>query len=58
MVRLESPNYPKVLEIQKRDKYDLLILDDISYVQKDQAETSGLFELIYPDFFGTRILEG
>ena len=33
-------------EIQKRDKYDLLIFDDISYVRKDQAETSGLFELM------------
>ena len=33
-------------EIQKLDKYDLLILDDISYVQKDHAETSVLFELI------------
>ena len=26
--------------------YDLLILDDIAYVTKDQAETSVLFELI------------
>ena len=33
-------------EIQKLDKFDLLILDDLSYVQKDQAETSVLFELI------------
>ena len=28
------------------DRYDLLILDDIAYVTKDQAETSVLFELI------------
>jgi chromosomal replication initiation ATPase DnaA len=28
------------------DKLDLLILDDLSYVRKDQAETSVLFELI------------
>jgi len=28
------------------DKYHLLILDDIAYVSKDQAETSALFELI------------
>jgi hypothetical protein len=28
------------------DKYHLLILDDIAYVSKDQAETSVLFELI------------
>ena len=27
-------------------RYDLLILDDITYVSKDQAETSVLFELI------------
>ncbi len=32
--------------IAKLDRYDLLILDDISYVRKDQAETSVLFELI------------
>jgi len=31
---------------QKLDRYDLLILDDIAYVTKDQAETSVLFELI------------
>jgi DNA replication protein DnaC len=32
--------------ITKLDKYQLLILDDIAYVTKDQAETSMLFELI------------
>ncbi len=32
--------------IAKLDKYHLLILDDITYVAKDQAETSVLFELI------------
>jgi DNA replication protein DnaC len=32
--------------IAKLDKYHLLILDDIVYVGKDQAETSVLFELI------------
>jgi|UniRef100_A0A8J4HB11 DNA replication protein DnaC len=32
--------------ISKLDRYQLLILDDISYVTKDQAETSVLFELI------------
>jgi DNA replication protein DnaC len=32
--------------IAKLDRYDLLILDDIAYVTKDQAETSVLFELI------------
>ena len=32
--------------LAKLDRYDLIILDDISYVRKDQAETSVLFELI------------
>jgi DNA replication protein DnaC len=32
--------------ITKLDKYQLLILDDITYVTKDQAETSVLFEVI------------
>lgn len=32
--------------IEKLDKYHLLILDDLSYVQKSQAETSVIFELI------------
>lgn len=32
--------------IAKLDKYQLLILDDLAYVAKDQAETSVLFELI------------
>lgn len=30
----------------KLDRFDLIILDDISYARKDQAETSVLFELI------------
>jgi DNA replication protein DnaC len=32
--------------LAKLDKYHLLILDDFTYVAKDQAETSVLFELI------------
>src|SRR5262249_18780452 len=32
--------------IAKLDKYHLLVLDDIAYIAKDQAETSVLFELI------------
>ena len=32
--------------LAKLDKYHLLILDDLAYVTKDQAETSVLFELI------------
>jgi DNA replication protein DnaC len=33
-------------EIARLDRFDLLILDDLSYVRRDQAETSVLFELI------------
>jgi len=32
--------------LDKLDKYDCLILDDFGYVQKDELETSVLFELI------------
>ena len=32
--------------LARLDRYHLLILDDIAYVQKDQAETSVLFEFI------------
>jgi DNA replication protein DnaC len=32
--------------VARLDKYHLLILDDLAYVTKDQAETSVLFELI------------
>ena len=32
--------------IDKLDKFDLIVLDDLSYVRKDQVETSALFELI------------
>jgi DNA replication protein DnaC len=32
--------------IEKLDKYHLIVLDDLCYVRKDQAETSALFELI------------
>jgi DNA replication protein DnaC len=40
----QSLQLPQMLA--KLDRYDLLIMDDISYVRKDQAETSVLFELI------------
>jgi DNA replication protein DnaC len=33
-------------ELAKLDRFDLLVLDDLSYARKDQAETSVLFELI------------
>lgn len=32
--------------LQKLDRFDLLVLDDLGYVQKSEAETSVLFELI------------
>jgi DNA replication protein DnaC len=32
--------------IHRLDRFDLLVLDDITYLSKDQAETSVLFELI------------
>lgn len=46
--RLQAARQALDLEmaISKLDKYDLLILDDLSYLHKNQAETSVLFELI------------
>ena len=46
--RLQTARRDLALEaaIAKLDKYDLLILDDLAYLTKDQAETSVLFELI------------
>ena len=46
--RLQVARQELALEsvIAKLDKYDLLVLDDLAYVSKDQAETSVLFELI------------
>ena len=46
--RLQSARQTLSLEsaLEKLDKYDLIILDDICYVRRDQAETSVLFELI------------
>ena len=32
--------------LKKLDRYDLLIIDDLGYVKKSEAETSVLFELI------------
>jgi DNA replication protein DnaC len=33
-------------ELAKLDRFDLIVLDDLSYARRDQAETSVLFELI------------
>jgi DNA replication protein DnaC len=46
--RLQTARQALALEstIEKLDKYHLIILDDLCYVRRDQAETSVLFELI------------
>ena len=46
--RLQSAHKELKLEgmLNRLNRYDLLILDDLSYVRKDQSETSVLFELI------------
>lgn len=42
--------------IDKLNRFDLLILDDLAYVTKDQAETSVLFELISARYENRSIL--
>jgi DNA replication protein DnaC len=46
--RLQTARQSLSLEtaIEKLDKHHLIILDDLCYVRRDQAETSALFELI------------
>ena len=44
--RSPAANSPSKPPSPRLDKYHLLILDDLAYVTKDQAETSVLFELI------------
>jgi len=46
--RLQTARQALALEsaIEKLDKYHLIILDDLRYVRRDQAETSVLFEMI------------
>jgi DNA replication protein DnaC len=46
--KLQAARRDLVLEpaLAKLDRFDLVILDDIAYAQKDHAETSVLFELI------------
>src|SRR5271165_2337584 len=46
--RLQTARQALLLEnvLEKLDKYHLIILDDLCYVNRDQAETSVLFELI------------
>jgi DNA replication protein DnaC len=46
--RLQAARRDLVLEqaLARLDRFDLIILDDIAYAQKDQSETSVIFELI------------
>ena len=46
--KLQAARRDLVLEqaLARLDRFDLVILDDIAYAQKDQAETSVIFELI------------
>jgi DNA replication protein DnaC len=46
--RLQQARQALSLEsaIEKLDKYHVLVLEDLCYVRKDQAESSVLFELI------------
>ena len=46
--RLQAARRDLALEaaLAKLDRFDLILLDDITYAQKDQAESSVLFELI------------
>lgn len=48
MQKLQVARRDLVLEaaLAKLDRFDLIILDDITYAHKDQAETGVLFELI------------
>ena len=40
------PPYALAKALNKLDRYALLVIDDIGYVRKDEAETSVLFELV------------
>ena len=46
MLRIARQELALENALAKLDKFDLIILDDITYAHKDQAETSVLFELI------------
>lgn len=44
-LQVARPSLPLPSMPGKPDRFDLIVLDDLSYVGKDQAETSVLFEL-------------
>ena len=45
-LQLANKEYRLPEALTKLDKYSLIILDDIGYVKKNEAETGVLFELI------------
>ena len=54
-------DYALTKSLNKLDRYALLVIDDIGYVRKDEAETSVLFELVmhrYVDEAGRRPYAG
>jgi DNA replication protein DnaC len=44
-VQRAKADYALAKALNRLDRYALLVLDDIGYVRKDEAETSVLFEL-------------
>lgn len=46
LLQREKQEWRLHLQLQKLDRFDLLVLDDLGYVKKSEAETSVLFELI------------
>ena len=45
-LQLDKQQLQLPLTLKKLDRFDLLVLDDLGYVKKSEAETSVLFELI------------
>ncbi len=45
-LQLDKQQLQLPTQLKKLDRFDLLILDDLGYVKKSEAETSVLFELI------------
>jgi DNA replication protein DnaC len=46
LLQKAKASYELAAVIQKLDRYSLLVIDDISYVRRNELETSVLFELI------------
>ena len=45
-LQLDKQQLQLPIQLKKLDRFDLLVLDDLGYVKKSEAETSVLFELI------------